>query len=176
MGRKSITGEAELLEYARSKTVLDDHGCHVWQSGHKTCTGNIRYGNRLWQVERLMWTLKNGELQPRAYLKRTCGNAKCVNPDHHAMMQGTHRTKGTGTHCPNGHPRDGANEYKSSQGARRCRACDREVLARLNKKRREARRCQNCKGPITAPNRKKTCGDECSRQMILAYQKARRKR
>lgn len=64
-----------------------------------------------------------------------CDNPLCVNPDHlfwgtqkdnnhDAMLKGRIRNASFyRTHCPQGHPYDGANTYWSRKGWRQCRTC-----------------------------------------------------
>lgn len=95
-------------------------------------------------------------------LDHLCRVRRCVRPDH--LEPVTHRENtlrglapivlGTRqravTHCPKGHPYDGANTIYRKTGARRCRECTRMDSARRNvlrkRERHEARRSRRDPG------------------------------
>lgn len=117
-------------------------GCWEWQF---TCTPE-GYG-RLWRdgkrqyVHRWVWERVHGPIPEGLEIDHLCNNTSCCNPDH--LRVATHRENSTAshsstivrenldkTHCPQGHPYEGANLYVSPDGARRCRTCKADQLKR----------------------------------------------
>lgn len=103
-------------------------GCWLWLGAvHRTGSG--QYGNR--QAARIAWELTIGPIARGLEIAHRCGVKRCCNPDHMELI--THlesqlrspltfaainRAK---THCPRGHDYD----YRTPNGSRRCRACQR---------------------------------------------------
>jgi hypothetical protein len=108
--------------------------CWPWMAG-LTDDG---YGRFTWikgmpgPAHRFSWELAHGMPFPDGLVTdHLCRNRACVNPAHlEAVPQydNLHRSPLTcagRTHCPQGHPYDEANTYRSPQGRRLCRTCRR---------------------------------------------------
>jgi hypothetical protein len=72
---------------------VEDGDCLLW-TGICSVSGvpkvNIRVregkgGRTVLSARRVVWELVKGPLQPRKLITTTCGNPKCLNPDHLAM-------------------------------------------------------------------------------------------
>jgi hypothetical protein len=105
--------------------------CWQWE-GRKSEAGYGFYSGRL--AHRVMYALTVGDLIPGLTIDHRCGNPSCVNPAH--LEQVTYRVNilrgntlaaanAAKTHCYRGHPFDELNTFRSPQGKRRCRACQR---------------------------------------------------
>lgn len=79
-----------------------------------------------------------------------------------AIGHGTHR--GSRTHCPKGHPYEGANLIVRPNGSRGCRACARLLGHAKSRGPLPQVRCDECRSPIERPARgrpPKWCSDAC---------------
>ena len=134
-----------VLERLFSNLSIEDHGyktpCWVWTGYIKIKPdgtdgyGRIYYDGRMWLTHRLSWTLLRGEIPPGLTIDHLCRYRSCFNPRH--LEPVTHRVnvlRGIGTpaanaaktHCPQNHPYDEQNTYRSKTGARICRTCNRD--------------------------------------------------
>jgi hypothetical protein len=107
------------------KKVKQEGTCWVWH-------GTIFKGNCLFafteadgkkvprRVQRVMYALFRTEPTGDYRFKKTCGNKRCVNPDHLVLRSMTKDV------CINGHPYDKENSHVLKNGARQCRACGME--------------------------------------------------
>lgn len=78
---------ARLMESKRSWTVDESSGCWVWDGkptaagyGRTTVDGQEVYAHR-WS-----WTEHRGPIPPGHHVHHECGNRRCVNPDHLAVL------------------------------------------------------------------------------------------
>lgn len=114
--------------------------CWIWTAYQ--CEGYGRFGigtagNRTMAcAHRVAWELVHGPVPDGLELDHLCRNPSCVNPDHlepvtHqenvrrglAAVLGGQRQRAK-THCPQGHPYDERNTYRSpATGKRQCRCC-----------------------------------------------------
>ena len=78
-------------------------------------------------LHRYLWEGAFGQLPANVYLKRTCREARCVNPHHYEQTQ---RTQPVLTQCRNGHRYSEGNTRIDGRGIRHCRKCDRDRAAR----------------------------------------------
>lgn len=122
-------------------------GCWLWTGNTDTCGyGRIRVKGRLLSAHRLSYELHVGEIPSGMELDHLCRNPPCVNPDH--LEPVTHEVnvqRGDGgrmwrekTHCPQGHPYEGANLYVSPSGYRHCRECERVRRRKAKRAKRSA--------------------------------------
>lgn len=128
---------------------VTESGCWIWMGG---LTGSGGYGgisNRLkWSLaHRVSYELKHGAIPRGLEIDHLCRVRCCVNPYHlEAVTRSVNFHRGTAgpiararhariTHCPRGHPYDGDNLYRYSDGRRRCRTCTREWMREKRKAR-----------------------------------------
>jgi hypothetical protein len=123
-------------------------GCWRWRA----CVGPDGYGRLMVQkrpvgAHRIAYELLVGPIPAGLELDHLCRNRGCCNPAH--LEPVTHREnalRGVGfgginakkTHCPHGHPYEGANVYRDANGERRCRECHRQESRQRAAQQREA--------------------------------------
>lgn len=131
-------------------------GCWIWTGalywdGYGAVTLVKANGNRTTaRAHRLSYEMMVGPI-PDKYVvdhvvARGCHNRNCVNPAHlEAVTKRENTIRGNtviaahvaATHCPKGHPYEGANLYvHPTTGARGCRACNAESARRQRAKRK----------------------------------------
>lgn len=115
---------------------------HVGRAGY----GQIHLEGRTALAHRVAYQLLVGSIPDGLQLDHLCRNTKCVNPDHLEPVPGRvnilrsagpsaqHAIK---THCPQGHPYSQGNLHVTKSGQRKCRACNRERVARYKALNRE---------------------------------------
>lgn len=117
-------------------------GCWVWV-GSTARHGYAVHGKppklmHRWAYERYVGKIPKGFVIDHVR-DRGCIHLNCVNPEHmEPVTIGENVLRGDSlpaknkrkTHCPKGHPYDEANTYRTKQGWRYCRACNRERAAR----------------------------------------------
>jgi hypothetical protein len=104
--------------------------------------GHIKVAGRTLKTHRVAWTLERGEIPADLVLDHhhhsTCGNPRCVNPDHlepvtnrENIRRGKSPTavNAMKTHCKRGHPLSGDN-VTIQHGRRNCRLCQKERRAK----------------------------------------------
>lgn len=100
------------------------------------------------RAHRAMYELVKGPIPDGLWIDHLCRNIRCCNPDHLEPVPPVINTrrgeavKATDTHCANGHSwAEGDNErIRPSDGARECRACNRDKAARYRQRRDASRR------------------------------------
>lgn len=115
--------------------------CKLWSAAkNRKGYGQKRIGGKLWIVPRLIYTLEYGEIPPGLCVLHTCDTPACFEIGHlflgthqqnadDKMAKGRHTTKNR-THCKFGHEYSQENTRIRPDGARQCRACERECLKR----------------------------------------------
>lgn len=123
------------------KIALTDSGCIEWIGGlngvgygqfYVGMDANPRTGKgyaHRWSYEHHVGPIPDG-----LHIDHLCRNRACVNPDHlEPVTRAENVLRGMGqsalnarkTHCPKGHPLNGANVRIGTKGERKCRACER---------------------------------------------------
>ena len=111
------------------------HGCWLW-TDFVTSTGYGLFNRRSQTVKahRIAYELEVGPIPQGLTLDHLCRVRHCVNPSHLEVVDmKTNILRGSGspaqnarqTHCPFGHPYDLFNTIIRTNGARRCRECNR---------------------------------------------------
>lgn len=132
--------------------------CWVWMSGRTGAGYGMYYlgEKRRAYAHRYAWQVLVGPIPDGLTIDHLCRNRACVNPDH--LEPVTHREnmrrapwatrlaraawsgqRQAITHCPVGHPYEGANLLFDKRGYHRCRECNR---IRSRDWRKERRRTQ----------------------------------
>jgi hypothetical protein len=137
-----------LVARLMSKIQIDvTTGCWIWTGGTSRGYGVVWAGGRLKKAHLAMYELWVGLVAAGKELDHfRCDNPPCCNPLH--VRPATHREnmlRGNTlmaanlakTHCPRGHPYEGANLIIKPRG-RECRSCDRARKRRLRLIRRIA--------------------------------------
>ncbi|MFD9853428.1 HNH endonuclease signature motif containing protein [[Kitasatospora] papulosa] len=109
--------------------------CWLWTAGtNNRGYGGFRAAGHVIGAHRWSHEDAHGPVPTGLELDHRCRNRPCVNPAHTEPV--THRVntlRSTGptaraaraTHCPQGHPYDAENTYRTPLGHRQCRACRR---------------------------------------------------
>jgi len=121
-------------------SIGTEGGCWFWM-GTKA-GGYGRFYNpaqrRVVPAHRFAYENRIGPIPEGLTLDHLCRNRSCVNPKHLEPVTNKENVlRGEGptaknkrkTHCTRGHAYDEENTYIRPNGRRRCRACDREILA-----------------------------------------------
>lgn len=120
-------------------------GCWNFTGATAKGYGRVRIGSkadgtaRIVYTHRLVWEHFNGPIPHGMQLDHLCRNTRCCNFKHTELVTSRENSlRGTSfaaqnarkTHCPQGHPYDEANTWRSAKGWRQCRTCSRERQAR----------------------------------------------
>lgn len=136
-----------------SFTTIPDTGCWVWKGAPTKSGGYGQLGVRepdgtykmvrahRWSYEHFVGPIPKGlELDHTCCVAPCpggrCAHRLCVNPAHlepvtHAENVGRGNVGSNSrakTHCPQGHPYDEVNTYRTSAGKRMCRRCSRDRM------------------------------------------------
>jgi hypothetical protein len=128
-GNQWTTGKLSVEE--RFWSMVDKSGEHWHWLGAKTPLG---YG-LFWidghykGAHRMAWELQHGSIPDGYVIDHICRVPSCVlHIEPVTEQENQHRGVGTSaskTHCPQGHPYDEENTYRTKNGKRQCRACSR---------------------------------------------------
>lgn len=146
-----IVSRMNTVELARFRRLAkpQPNGCWLWTGPHGTSDGYGHFqpgpGQRKqmahrWSYENLKGPIPEGQqIDHLCHTQdescpggRDCPHRRCVNPDHlEAVTASVNTTRQrhyarSRTECPKGHPYQGENLIRGSDGKRRCRECDRE--------------------------------------------------
>jgi len=113
--------------------ILKTESCWLW-TGHVNNVGYGRYNKKEFvsgYIHRQMFYLANGYLPiiPNV-VGHLCEVRKCVNPKHlteQTQSANVRQYTEKITQCPNGHEYTKENTYMRSNGARKCKTCNREA-------------------------------------------------
>ena len=77
----------KLLPYLQKNSEETDEYCWIWKgkfNGKLPSISTSKYGSLL-RGQAAVWAIMNEECPPKQYVKMTCGNRKCVRPEHIAF-------------------------------------------------------------------------------------------
>lgn len=139
-----------LPERLASRIAVADNGCWIWQGARTQkgygMTSASFCGQR--PTHRATYTLLIGPIPDGYEVDHLCRVGSCCNPQHlEPVTRQENRRRSPfaperRTHCPKGHPYEGANLYINAVGARVCKACQREA-SRAQAAKRKAWRKEN---------------------------------
>jgi len=102
--------------------------------------GKVTRRPRTWMVHRYVYETLVGPIPAGLTIDHLCRNRACINPAHlEPVTRKVNSERGSEaqrTHCPQGHPYDEANTYRSPRG-RFCRACGREHVKKYLRAKRQ---------------------------------------
>jgi hypothetical protein len=126
--------------------VADPEDCWEWTAyRNPNGYGQFSVGGRsggMRLAHRVAYELLVAPIPPGLVLDHLCRNPACVNPQHLEPVSQTENVRrGVGgdvagarssakTHCPQGHPYDAENTYRTPKGSRDCRRCRSAASAR----------------------------------------------
>ena len=132
--------EARMPEWADRRVIEDSRGCWIWSGAINNGYGRAYIAGRLFYAHRVVYEVIVGPIPEGLELDHLCRVRACVNPAHlEPVTRAENLRRGLKgeltTRCPAGHPYDGANTRKRSNGHRVCRAChrEREAIRRTRK-------------------------------------------
>lgn len=124
-----LVSESTAKRFRDLYTVDPASRCWTWTGTLRDGRGQFRVNRRTISAPQWAWEQRHGRPVPKGqWLKATCHNGACVNPDHlepvaPVELAGAHeRAK---THCPAGHAYSAENTYVTPAGKRMCRTCRR---------------------------------------------------
>lgn len=135
--------EADQRRFWAKVALPNGNGCMEWMASKSSGRyGQFGLGGSMYYAHRISYTLAYGPIPAGFVLDHVvCQNKACVNPSHlrvctqrdnlmapdgsTRMLAERERSK---THCPAGHAYDEANTYRTPDGRRRCRTCQREYV------------------------------------------------
>jgi len=118
--------------------------CWEWQA-YRDLNGYGRFSRgrgNMAMAHRVAYELMRAEIPEGLHLDHLCRNRACVNPWHlepvtclvnsrRGIAGNVNRTRQRSiTHCPKDHPYDAHNTSIRTNGARRCKTCEREAMRR----------------------------------------------
>ena len=117
--------------------------CWVWTASHDSKGyGQVRYGGKVRQAHRVVYTELVGPVPEGLELDHLCLVRDCVNPDHlepvtrqENIARSVHYNASR-THCKWGHELVGNNLYVSPKNSRECKTCRRHRRQRYNQQKR----------------------------------------
>jgi len=146
-----IAGRRSPEERFFQRVEKSDGGCWIW-TGTKSWNGYGKFflDGKLTEAHRAAYRLFVGPIPQGLELDHLCRVRACVNPEHlepvthaenvrrgtsYAALSVIYEARRARTHCARGHLYDEANTaYQANNGARVCRACNRE---RYHQRKRE---------------------------------------
>lgn len=79
---ESIVSRSTLRTRLEKKLNKQQSGCWLWKGGAQNGQGKIRIGKKIVAVRRAAWEIYHGKIPSGMFVKLTCDNKLCCNPDH----------------------------------------------------------------------------------------------
>ena len=123
--------------------------CWMWTAyTDRKGYGQFRLNGKTINAHRWPYEQAHGQIPDGLQPDHLCRNPPCVRDDHlEAVTSAVNTQRGLSgarqrarTHCPQGHPYDEANTYRSPRGRRACRICGRQRLAARYRQRKSVAR------------------------------------
>jgi hypothetical protein len=121
------------LRFMEHVAIDSETGCWLWTASLTgPGYGQFKVHGRLVLAHRFAYELVHGPIPADRELDHLCRVRRCVNPTHlepvttrENLLRGQSfaAINARKTHCPAGHPYAGANVWRESTGARKCRTC-----------------------------------------------------
>lgn len=116
----------------------DPDACWEWplstaSHGYGQIGWGVRPERGLVLTHRLAWLLFHGPIPAGMTVDHECRNRPCCNPAHLRLLTNIENARDNGnarkTHCPQGHPYNDENTWRTPRGHRQCRQCHRDRRA-----------------------------------------------
>lgn len=139
-----------LVEFIRSRIVVDESGCWNWQGPRmRKGYGRVTWEHRNYSTHRTMYEAAKGPIPEGLHIDHLCRNPPCCNPDHLEAVTSAENTrrgmsailnrlrKDQKTHCIHGHEYTPENSRFNKRGYRFCNTCEVSRQEAWNERRRE---------------------------------------
>jgi hypothetical protein len=125
---------SDLEQRFRSKFIVDENGCWIWQAGKRDGYGRYHFNDQWIQAHRYAYEKLRDKVPDGMLLDHLCRNRPCVNPDHLEVVtlqeninrgQSPFILNKRKTHCKHGHEFNKENTAIGKNGYRKCIPCHR---------------------------------------------------
>lgn len=128
-----------------AKKIIVTEGCWLWDGWHALGYADVWWESRPQRVHRVVYSLVVAPIPDGVHAHHLCHNKGCVNPAHIEPIAAADHTRlhhPLRTHCPQGHPYEGANVHVTRKPdgrlKRTCRTCARNAARARRERERKA--------------------------------------